>query len=74
MDSIQGKCSRLMKKGNERLEKDKGKSKENRLWDLRELGSAGKKKSSVLGAKGKKTIETGNNIGNVLKIRLERVS
>lgn len=29
MDTVQGKCSRLMKKGKERLEKDYGKSKEN---------------------------------------------
>lgn len=29
MDTVQGKCSRLMKKGKERLEKDYRKSKEN---------------------------------------------
>lgn len=43
MDSVQGKCSRLMKKGKERLEKDSAKSKENRPGVLRDPGSDGKR-------------------------------
>lgn len=68
MDSIQGKSSTLMKKQNKRrLEKDSGKSKENKLGALTEPRNDGKRLYREVitvewaASKRKKTIYTENN-------------